>query len=97
MITVTPQSQESVNAVDELARLRAENAALKAAALAPKPSGQIRVSAKGAVSVYSLGVWPVTLYGSQWAKLITMMPAIQQFLKDNADKLAVKAPTKPKA
>jgi len=47
----------------EVERLRAENEALK------KPGrGQIsvRVSEKGAVSVYGLGRFPVTLYKEQW-------------------------------
>jgi len=47
----------------ELERLRSENAALKKGA-----SGGIRmkVSEKGAVSVYGMGRFPVTLYKEQW-------------------------------
>ncbi|MBI3301039.1 MAG: hypothetical protein HYZ72_03025, partial [Deltaproteobacteria bacterium] len=43
----------------ELERLRAENAALKARTA---KGVSLRVSEKGAVSVYGLGRFPVTLY-----------------------------------
>jgi hypothetical protein len=64
----------------ELERLRAENEALK------KPGrGQIsvRVSEKGAVSVYGLGRFPVTLYKEQWERLLTAAEQIKIFIKDN--------------
>ena len=69
----------------EIARLRAENAQLKA-----KP-GSFRVSAKGAVSVYGLGRFPVTLYREQWDKLLAQVDQIREFIDQNADKLTVKA------
>jgi hypothetical protein len=64
----------------ELERLRAENEALK------KPSrGQLslRVSEKGALSVYGLGRFPVTLYREQWEKLMGMTEEIRQFIQDH--------------
>jgi hypothetical protein len=64
----------------EIERLRAENEALK------KPArGQLslRVSEKGALSVYGMGRFPVTLYREQWEKLLGMSDQIQQFIKDN--------------
>jgi hypothetical protein len=64
----------------ELERLRAENEALK------KPArGQmsLKVSEKGALSVYGLGRFPVTLYREQWEKLLGMADSIRQFIKDN--------------
>ncbi len=64
----------------EIDRLRAENEALK------KPSrGQLnyRVSEKGALSVYGLGRFPVTLYREQWEKLLAASDAIMQFIKNN--------------
>ena len=71
----------------ELARLRAENEALKA-----RRSGNIsiKVSEKGAVSVYGLGRFPVTLYQEQWAKLLGMAGEITAFIEENKDKLKVK-------
>ena len=71
----------------ELERLRAENEALK------RPSrGQmsLRVSEKGALSVYGLGRFPVTLYREQWEKLLGMSDEIRQFIKDNDSSLKKK-------
>lgn len=70
----------------EIARLQAENAALKKA----KAGGMIRVSQKGAVSVYGLGRWPVTLYASQWDKLFSQVDSIQAFIKANKKALSFK-------
>lgn len=60
----------------ELERLRAENEALK------RPRGQmsLRVSEKGALSVYGLGRFPVTLYREQWEKLLGMADEIRAFI-----------------
>jgi hypothetical protein len=71
----------------ELERLRAENEALK------KPSrGQmfLKVSEKGALSVYGLGRFPVTLYREQWEKLLGMADAIREFIKANDQALKKK-------
>ena len=63
----------------ELERLRAENEKLK------RPRGQmgLKVSEKGALSVYGLGRFPVTLYREQWEKLLGMSDEIRQFIADN--------------
>lgn len=50
----------------------------------------MKVSDKGAVSVYGIGRFPVTLYGSQWERLFSEADKVKAFLKENADKLAVK-------
>jgi hypothetical protein len=71
----------------ELARLRAENEALKQRRGA---STSIKVSEKGAVSVYGLGRFPVTLYQEQWQKLLGMGDDIKTFIEENKDKLKVK-------
>ncbi len=69
----------------ELERLREENARLKA----PKRTS-IKVSEKGAVSVYGLGRFPVTLYREQWETLIMMNDQITAFIAENKDSLKVK-------
>ena len=71
----------------ELERLRAENAALK-----QKRTGAVsmKVSEKGAVSVYGLGRFPVTLYQEQWTKLLALADDIKTFIEENRDKLKVK-------
>ena len=72
----------------EIARLRAENEALKK----PATRGQmsLRVSEKGALSVYGLGRFPVTLYREQWEKLLGMADQIRQFIQDNDAQLKKK-------
>jgi hypothetical protein len=73
----------------ELARLRAENAALKAAAPVTK---KYKVTEKGGVSVYGLGQFPVTLYKSQWDKLLGQAEDIKAFIKAHEAELSVKTP-----
>ena len=71
----------------ELERLRRENAALKKGA----SSGlRLKVSEKGAVSVYGLGRFPVTLYKEQWTKLLSMAEEIRAFIKENDARLKAK-------
>lgn len=50
----------------------------------------IKVSEKGAVSLYGMGKWPVTLYKQQWEKLFSQKDSIMNFIKENESKLAVK-------
>ena len=71
----------------KLAQAEEENARLKAN---KSTSNGLKVSAKGAVSLYGLGKWPVTLYKSQWLKVIELVPTIKQFIEDNNDKLKTK-------
>ncbi len=72
----------------ELARLRAENEALRQGRRAGAFS--LRVSEKGAISVYGLGRFPVTLYKEQWEKLLGMADEIRGFIADNQDRLKVR-------
>jgi hypothetical protein len=78
-------SDEDVQA--ELQRLRAENEALK-------KSGRgrlaMKVSEKGALSVYGMGRFPVTLYKEQWLKLLSMGDEIKAFIEANNDSLKSK-------
>jgi hypothetical protein len=70
----------------ELARLRAENATLKRQ---KHSSGSLafRVSARGAVSVYGLGRFPVTLYQEQWDQLMAAGGDGQRFVDENGASL----------
>lgn len=72
-----------------IARLTAENAALKAVA-AKKSTIGFKVSEKGALSVYGLGRFPVTLYKGQWTRLIAALPALEAFLGDPTNEFASK-------
>jgi len=71
----------------ELARLRAENEALKQKR---NTAVSMKVSEKGGVSVYGLGRFPVTLYQEQWTKLLAMAEEIKTFIEENRSKLKAK-------
>ena len=71
----------------ELERLKAENASLKARG---SKGISMKVSEKGAVSVYGLGRFPVTLYQEQWLKLLEVAEDIRAFISDNAERLKKK-------
>lgn len=62
----------------ELDRLRRENEELKQK---QSPRGvQLKVSQKGAVSLYGLGRFPVTLYREQWERVLGMADEIRKFI-----------------
>ena len=63
--------------------------ALLAKATAPKAL-TMKVSDKGALSVYGLGRFPVTLYRGQWERLLAHSDAIRAFITANATLLATK-------
>jgi len=71
----------------ELERLRAENERLKKSGTGKLP---MKVSEKGAVSVYGMGRFPVTLYKEQWLKLLAMSEEIKAFIEANQDHLKSK-------
>ena len=73
-----------------LARLEAENKALKEQV--DRKPGQLRlkISEKGGLSVYGLGRFPVTLYKEQWNRLLEHVDEIKAFLKDNDQQLKAK-------
>lgn len=74
----------------ELERLRAENDVLK------KRSAKglnLKVSEKGAVSVYGLGRFPFTLYKEQWSRLLDMADEIRAFIRENEPHLKKKEPS----
>ena len=71
----------------ELERLKAENAALKSK---PAKGLSMKVSQKGALSVYGMGRFPVTLYKEQWLRLLDMSDDIRQFISDHESQLKTK-------
>lgn len=76
---------------EKLARLEAENKALKDQIEQRKP-GQLRlkISEKGGLSVYGLGRFPVTLYKEQWKRLLEHAEEIKTFLEQNERQLKTK-------
>lgn len=57
-----------------------------------KKSGAVsfKVSDKGAVSVYGMGRFPVTLYYEQWLKLLGAADQLRAFLEENKGLLKLK-------
>ena len=78
-------SEEELKA--EIERLRAENDSLKKPA---RGKMSLKVSEKGAVSVYGMGRFPVTLYKEQWLKLLDMSDDIRAFIAANEAQLKAK-------
>lgn len=73
----------------EIERLKAENTALKT----KKPAGgalSMKVSEKGALSIYGMGRFPVTLYKEQWLKLLGIAEEIKTFISENDSRLKTK-------
>ena len=78
-------SEEDLKA--ELDRLKAENESLKRT----RSKGvTMKVSEKGALSIYGLGRFPVTLYKEQWIRLLDSADDIRNFIQENGDALKSK-------
>ena len=80
-------TQSDTDMKAELERLKAENAALKKTT---SRGLSMKVSEKGALSIYGMGRFPVTLYKEQWNKLLDVAGDIKEFIKANEDKLKTK-------
>lgn len=79
------ESDDAVRA--ELERLRAENASLKRRS---QSELTLKVGAKGGVSVYGLGRFPVTLYKEQWLRLLDLADDLRAFIRENDAELKTK-------
>jgi len=71
----------------EIARLQAENDRLKNKS---ERGITLKVSEKGALSLYGLGRFPVTLYKEQWRRVIGMAAEIEAYIQENDSKLKTK-------
>ncbi len=71
----------------KLERLEAENESLKRRS---EKGLSLKVSQKGAVSLYGLGRFPVTLYQEQWTRLLDMGDEIRRFLAEHRAELKLK-------
>ena len=78
----TPTTTAELQA--EIARLTKINSELKAQEAA---EFRLAVSEKGAISVYGMGRFPVTLYKEQWAKVLSHASEIIQFGDKNSAEL----------
>lgn len=81
------------NLAAELEAAKAENAKLLALmASMNKPKAlSMKVSEKGAISIYGLGRFPITLYRGQMERLLAASPTITAFIEANVALLSVKA------
>ena len=78
-------------AEQKLARLEAENKALKEQVSQRKPGElRLKISEKGGLSVYGLGRFPVTLYKEQWVRLLERADEIKKFIEANDHNLKAK-------
>jgi ribosome-interacting GTPase 1 len=72
---------------DDLATLQEQIATLKAELKEKKKNTpkalSLKVSQKGALSVYGLGRFPVTLYPTQFQRLLSIKEEIETFIEDN--------------
>jgi hypothetical protein len=85
-MTVLPNLQQEIEALKAIVAQQAE---MLAQANKPKAI-TMKVSEKGALSIYGLGRFPVTLYRSQIERLLAAKPQIDAFIKANSTLLATK-------
>ena len=71
--------------------LKAKVAELEKKQTRQRSALEFRVSEKGAVSVYGMGRFPVTLYYEQWTRLLDAAPQLKEFLEENKSKLKLKS------
>jgi hypothetical protein len=97
---IPPHPDQEQLSMAILPNLSAENEALRAQlaqmqealALASRPKAiTLKVSEKGAISIYGMGRFPITLYRGQVERLLAHAPQIMAFIEANAALLAVKA------
>ena len=97
MTMSTMQDQAPMSVRSEIAKLRAENAALKASQ-ASKNKLTLKVSGKGAVSIYGMGRFPTTLYAEGVARMFEgatggFADVVHAFLEANRAELKTKDET----
>jgi hypothetical protein len=50
----------------------------------------LKINTKGGLSIYGMGRFPVSLYASQWRRILAEVGTIQAFLKAHASELTEK-------
>jgi hypothetical protein len=73
----------------EIERLKVENENVKNKK-SSEGSLSMKVSEKGALSIYGMGQFPVTLYKEQWLKLLGIAVQIKKFIEENNSRLKTK-------
>jgi hypothetical protein len=67
-----------------------DNTAEKIESSTESPNLALKVSQKGAVSLYGLRRLPITFYGEEWEVLFANADRIKAFLEENREKLSSK-------
>lgn len=86
---LTQAEQDVLTPENLIAYLKAERAYLQSR-LAVKQTITLKVADKGGLSVYGMGRFPITLYKTQWERLIQAIPQIQEFMAAHAAELKEK-------
>ena len=87
--TKATKDQAALAALQEqIANLKAE---LKEKKTNTPKALSLKGSQKGAVSVYGLGRFPVTLYPAQMQRLLSIKEEIETFIADNKDSFSYKS------
>ena len=76
----TKEQNDLANLQEQIANLKAE---LKEKKKNTPRALSLKVSQKGALSVYGLGRFPVTLYPGQMARLLAIKDEIETFIEEN--------------
>ena len=84
----TKEQADLANLQEQIANLKAE---LKEKKKNTPKALSLKVSQKGAVSVYGLGRFPVTLYPAQMQRLLSIKEEIETFIADNKDSFSYKS------
>ena len=88
-------AQDLKKEANEINNLQEQIASLKAELKEKKKNApralSLKVSQKGAVSVYGLGRFPVPLYPAQMGRLLAMKEQIETFIDENKASLSYKS------
>lgn len=82
-------AQENLDLAAEIARLTAENEALKAKQH-KAPGLTLKVGNKGGISVYGLSRFPITMYLGQMERFLGHSEQIKAFIEAHRSELSVK-------
>jgi hypothetical protein len=85
-MTILPNLQSQLEAANAII---AQQQALLEQMSKPKALS-MKVSEKGAISLYGLGRFPITLYRGQMERLLDHAPTIRAFIATNSTLLSVK-------
>lgn len=97
VLDAEPVTQYQPTADEQLAEMARKLAAAEAALAEAKASAKgaprkvtCKVTEKGGLSAYGMGRFPITLYKSQWQKLIAEIDTVKAALIENDHLLTVK-------